>query len=79
MILQRNNQIYPFQIRTRKNKYVVVRMTYAAQKEGNQIFFGKENAFIHSTNLPFNLIFTITKCRYINISNYTLHEGKITL
>ena len=79
MILQRNNQIYPFQIRTRKHKYVVVRMTYAAQKEGNQIFFGKENAFIHSTNLPFNFIFTITKCRYINISNYTLHEGKITL
>ena len=79
MILQRNNQIYPFQIRTRKNKYVVVRMTYAAQKEGNKIFFGKENAFIHSTTLPFNFILTITKCRYINISNYTLHEGKITL
>ena len=79
MILQRNNQIYPFQIRTRKNKYVVVRMTYAAQKEGNQIFFGKENAFIHSTTLPFNFILTITKCRYINISNYKLHEGKITL
>ena len=79
MILQRNNQIYPFQIRTRQTKAIVVRMTYAAQKEGNQIFFGKENAFIHSTTLPFNFIFTITKCRYINISNYTLHEGKITL